>query len=56
MKTLCEGVETMEQAEFLETAHCGRLQGYLYGKPLNYDELVKKIKDGEYKLSKDVII
>ena len=56
MKTLCEGVETMEQAEFLESAHCGRLQGYLYGKPLNYDELVKKIKDGEYKLSKDVII
>ena len=56
MKTLCEGVETMEQAEFLESAHCGRLQGYLYGKPLSYDELVKKIKDGEYKLSKDVII
>ena len=56
MKTLCEGVETMEQAEFLESAHCGRLQGYLYGKPLSYDELLKKIKDGEYKLSKDVII
>ena len=55
MKTLCEGVETMEQAEFLESAHCGRLQGYLYGKPLSYDELLKKIKGGEYKLSKDVI-
>ena len=56
MKTLCEGVETMEQAEFLESAHCGRLQGYLYGKPLSYDELIGKIKAGEYKLSKDVII
>ena len=56
MKTLCEGVETMEQAEFLESAHCGRLQGYLYGKPLSYDELLKKIKAGEYKLSKDVIL
>ena len=56
MKTLCEGVETMEQAEFLESANCGRLQGYLYGKPLSYEELYKKIKDGEYKLSKDIII
>lgn len=34
MKTLCEGVETMEQAAFLEEAMCGRLQGFLYGKPL----------------------
>ena len=55
MKTLCEGVETMEQAAFLESAHCGRLQGYLYGKPLSYEELLKKIKDGDDKLSKDVI-
>ena len=56
MKTLCEGVETMEQAEFLEEASCGRLQGYLYGKPLSYDELMAKIKDGEYNLSKDVVV
>ena len=46
----------MEQAEFLEEASCGRLQGYLYGKPLSYDELMAKIKDGEYNLSKDVVI
>ena len=55
MKTLCEGVETAEQAEFLESASCGRLQGYLYGKPLAYDDLMQKIKDGEYHLSKDII-
>lgn len=55
MKTLCEGVETAEQAAFLEEASCGRLQGYLYGKPLSYDELMEKIKNGEYNLAKEMI-
>ena len=55
MKTLCEGVETMEQAKFLEEASCGRLQGYLYGKPLSYQELYDKIKAGEFKIDKSVL-
>ena len=55
MKTLCEGVETKEQAAFLEEACCGRLQGYLYGKPLTYDELLSRIKSGEYRVSKELI-
>ena len=55
MKTLCEGVETMEQAAFLESADCGRLQGYLYGKPLSYEAMLEKIKKGEFKLSNDVL-
>ena len=56
MKTLCEGVETMEQAAFLEEAMCGRLQGYLYGKPLSYQEIMDKIKKGEFELSNDILI
>ena len=52
MKTLCEGVETKEQAEFLKEVSCGRLQGYLYGKPLPYEELMGKIKSGELVLTK----
>ena len=55
MKTLCEGVETSEQAAFLEEASCGRLQGYLYGKPLSYDELLGKIQQGEYSVAKELI-
>ena len=55
MKTLCEGVETSEQAAFLEEACCGRLQGYLYGKPLSYDELFDKIKQGEYNISQELL-
>ena len=56
MKTLCEGVETMEQAAFLEEASCGRLQGYLYGKPLSYQDLMERITKGEFTLSDDILI
>ena len=55
MKTLCEGVETMEQAAFLEKADCGRLQGYLYGKPLSYQDMLNKISSGELTLSDDAL-
>ena len=55
MKTLCEGVETDEQAKFLEEVSCGRLQGYLYGKPLSYDELLEKIQKGEYSIADEKI-
>ena len=54
MKTLSEGVETAEQASFLKDISCGRLQGFLFGKPIPYDELKKKIVAGEYTISKDL--
>ena len=56
MKTLCEGVETAEQAAFLEEASCGRLQGYLYGKPLSYQDIMERIAKGEFALSDDILI
>ena len=56
MKTLCEGVETMEQAAFLEEASCGRLQGYLYGKPLSYQDIMDRIKNGDFELSDDILV
>jgi len=36
--TLAEGVETEEQAEFLRSIGCEKIQGYYYGKPLPYEE------------------
>ena len=54
MKTLSEGVETKEQAEFLKSISCGRLQGYLFGKPYSYDDLKERIEKGEFVISKKV--
>lgn len=45
MGTLCEGVETKEQMEFLKKIGCQRLQGYLFSKPIPYEELNKMIAE-----------
>ncbi len=34
LNVIAEGVETEEQAQFLETLHCDEVQGYFYSKPL----------------------
>ncbi|MBQ7677762.1 MAG: EAL domain-containing protein [Lachnospiraceae bacterium] len=51
MMTLTEGVETKEAVEFLRNAGCGRLQGFLFGRPMPYDEVIQKIKANEYMIS-----
>jgi EAL domain-containing protein (putative c-di-GMP-specific phosphodiesterase class I) len=54
MNTLCEGVETEEQRDFLKSVDCGRLQGYLFGKPMPYEEARDKIDNGFYTVSKNI--
>ena len=51
MLTLTEGVETEMQAEFLNKIGCGRLQGYLFGKPIPKDSLYDRIDRGELVVS-----
>ena len=51
MGTLCEGVETKEQAAFLKKIGCERLQGYLFSKPISYEELNEKIARKELVIS-----
>ncbi len=41
IKTLAEGVETREQAEFLQQIGCSQVQGYYYGKPEPYEEALR---------------
>ena len=43
--TLAEGVENIEQVEFLKNIGCGRLQGYYYGKPMPIDDFFDHIKE-----------
>ena len=55
MRTLTEGVETKEEAKFLESIGCGRLQGYLFGKPYKIEVFEEKIASGELKVSKKLL-
>lgn len=41
--TVCEGVETQEQADMVKKMGCKTIQGYLYGKAVPYDEAIKLI-------------
>jgi EAL domain-containing protein (putative c-di-GMP-specific phosphodiesterase class I) len=37
--TVAEGVETVAQAQLLESYGCDAAQGYLYGRPMTAEEL-----------------
>lgn len=39
LETVCEGVETEEQADFLQEIGCSRLQGYLFSKPKPFEQM-----------------
>ena len=44
LKTVAEGVETIEQVNYLKRWNCDLVQGYVYQKPLKFEELKKYIK------------
>ncbi|UAA39353.1 EAL domain-containing protein [Paraneptunicella aestuarii] len=41
LKTIAEGVEKREQASYMLKIGCDEAQGYLYAKPMPYDQLVE---------------
>ena len=45
MKVVAEGVETKEQAEFLENHGCDYLQGYYFSKPVTQVEFEKLLDE-----------
>ena len=45
IKTLAEGVETLEQVRFLRNIGCEKVQGYDYGKPMPYPEAMEHLKE-----------
>lgn len=44
--TVCEGVETLEQVEFLREIGCSKLQGYYYAKPIPLQEILNRYEKG----------
>jgi diguanylate cyclase (GGDEF)-like protein len=45
IRTLAEGVETGEQAAFLKKSGCEKLQGYFYGRPEPFNEMLRHCVD-----------
>lgn len=43
--TLAEGVETGEQVAFLKKIGCEKIQGYYYGQPLPYEDLLRHLQN-----------
>lgn len=45
---IAEGVETLEQADYMKSIGCSYIQGYLYSKPVTEDEFVEKLGQLEH--------
>ena len=45
MNLVAEGVETLEQSQYLEQAGCARMQGYLFHLPMPNEEFVQLLQE-----------
>ncbi|WP_052501559.1 sensor domain-containing protein [Thiomicrospira microaerophila] len=50
-QTVAEGVETQQQAEFLEQQGCDLIQGYYYSKPLTEEDLINLLSRNNESIS-----
>lgn len=46
MDTICEGVETEEEMQFLREIGCEKLQGYYYQKPIEAEKILEQCRQG----------
>ena len=47
-RVIAEGVETIEQADFLKSVGCNYVQGYLYAKPMPEEEMRKLLETDSF--------
>ena len=45
---IAEGVETMEQADYMKSLGCNYIQGYLYSEPLAEEDFFKKLQQTDH--------
>ncbi|MBQ9605206.1 MAG: EAL domain-containing protein [Firmicutes bacterium] len=45
---VAEGVETLEQADYMKSIGCNYIQGYLYSKPVTEEEFIEKLGKTEH--------
>jgi sensor c-di-GMP phosphodiesterase-like protein len=53
LKLICEGVETIEQAEYLIGIGCRFAQGFLYSKPIPQQDFLELIRNSKIQSDKD---
>ncbi len=45
---IAEGVETIEQADYMKSIGCKYIQGYLYSKPISQEDFLEKLKETDH--------
>jgi hypothetical protein len=53
VKIVAEGVETIEQLQFLRERNCHYIQGYLYSRPISADRFEQLLKDPVIKIKEE---
>jgi len=47
METTAEGVEHKDEIELVKQLGCSHIQGFIYGKPMPHEEVLKQLSDGK---------
>ena len=52
MKVIAEGVEDIDQKNFLQSKGCDEVQGYHYSRPLMFDKLIEYLESNKHMVNK----